>query len=90
MKLYGTKVVYTRRPVFRNRKFSEAQIASQERFRQAALYARALMSDPSARKVYEDEARVKWKSARGLMISDFLHAPHRAPLERSSSVVPTL
>jgi len=74
IKQYGSKVVLSRKPVFRNRVFSEAQKASQERFREAALHAAALMSDPRARKVYEEEARMKGKRVRSLMIADFLHA----------------
>ena len=74
VKQYGSKVVYTRRPVFRNRVFTGRQLAAQERFRKATLFARELMVDPIARKVYEEEARVKGKSAWSLMVSDFLHA----------------
>ena len=74
VKQYGSKVVYTRRPDFRNRIFSERQLASQERFREAEMYARELMLDPIVRKLYEEEARAKGKTARGLMIADFLHA----------------
>ena len=79
VKQYGSKIVITRRPVFRNRTFSEAQKGSQERFREATLYARALMTDPLARKLYEEEARAKGKSVRGLMIADFIHT--RLPRE---------
>ena len=82
VKQYGSKVGYTRRPVFRNRIFSDRQIASQERFREATMYARALMSDPLARKLYEEEARVKGKSVWSLIIAEFLHA--RSPCQHVS------
>ena len=81
-KQYGTTLVISRKPVFENRTFSPAQKACQERFRQAALFAQQLMADPSARKVYEEESRVKGKPIRSLMIADFLHA--RLPEEIAS------
>ena len=37
VKQYGNKTVLTSRPVFRNRVFSDAQKASQGRFREAAI-----------------------------------------------------
>ncbi len=74
LKHYGTKVVLTRKPVFRNRKFSTAQKACQARFREAALLASRLMADPRAREAYEQEARAKGKPARSLMIADYLNA----------------
>ncbi len=74
VKQYGSKTVLSRKPVFRDRVFSEAQKASHEKFREAALYARSLMSDPCARQFYEEEARVKGKPVRSLIIADFLHS----------------
>ena len=89
VKQYGSKVVLTRRPVFRNRIFSEAQRAYQERFRQAALYVTALLRDPRAREAYKEEARREGKSVRSLMMADFLHArsPHEVVGEKGSEVV---
>ena len=72
---YPGRTVVSRKPVFRNRVFSPAQKARQEKFRQAARYATRLMDDPRARRVYEEEARVKRKPILSLMISDFLRAP---------------
>jgi hypothetical protein len=74
LRRYGNKVFLSCKPVFRNRRFSKAQLAAQERFRQAAFYATRLMADPRVRKVYEEEARVKRKPARSLIIADFLGA----------------
>ena len=85
VKQYGSKVVYTRRPVFRTRIFSERQRASQERFREATLYAMALMADPFARRAYEERARVERKSVWSLIISDFPHA--RLPGRSRSDLV---
>lgn len=74
-KQYGERIILSRRPDFKNRVFSEAQKACQERFRQAALSAKRLMADPRARTVYEEEARVKGKPILSLMIADFLRSP---------------
>ena len=79
-KQYGERTVISRRPVFRNRRFSEAQLGAQERFRQATLYAKRLMADPRAREVYEKEAREKGKPILSLMIGDFLHATLQSPI----------
>ncbi len=85
LKQYGTKVVISRRPVFRNRKFSEAQRAWQERFRQAVQHANRLMADPRAREVYKQEAVAKGKPVRSLMIADFLNArPPQVVVEKPS------
>ena len=75
LKHYGTVTVLSRKPTFRNRKFTEAQKACQERFREAALFAKRLMEDPRVRAVYEEEARLNGKPARSLIIADYLHAP---------------
>ena len=74
VKHYGDKVVITRKPVFTNRTFSEAQKSCQDLFRQAAVFANKLMADPRARRVYQEEARLKRKPARSLMIADFLRS----------------
>ena len=42
LKHYGAVTVLSRKPTFRNRKFTEAQKACQERFREAALVAKRL------------------------------------------------
>ncbi len=85
LKQYGTKIVISRRPVFRNRKFTEAQRAWQERFRQAVQYANRLMADPRAREVYKQEAVAKGKPVRSLMIADFLNArPPQVALQELS------
>ena len=74
LKQYGKKVVISRRPVFRNRRFSEAQKACQARFREAALFAARLMDDPRALEIYRVMARAKGKPIRSMVIADFLHA----------------
>ena len=84
LKHYARVTVLSRKPVFRNRKFTEAQKACQERFREAALVAKRLMADPRARAVYEEEARLKGKPARSLIIADYLHAPSVHEIDISS------
>ena len=71
---YGTRTVISRRPVFRNRVFSEAQKEAHERFRQATLFAKQLMADPGARLLYEEEARATRKPILSLMIADYFRA----------------
>lgn len=39
------------------------------------MWARQLMTDPSARETYEHEAREKGKPILSLMISDYLQGP---------------
>jgi len=75
LKQYGSRLVISRKPVWRNRTFSEAQRAEQAKFREAARYAKRLMADPRAREVYEDKARLQGKLVRSLIISDFLNSP---------------
>ena len=74
LKRYGKMVVLSRKPVFRDRKFTASQKACQQRFREAAAFAKRLMADPRARAVYEEEARMKGKPARSLIMKDFLEA----------------
>ncbi len=71
---YGDRLVISRKPVFRDRVFSKAQKECQERFRQAARFAKQLMQDPRARAVYEAEARMKGKPVHSLIISDYFQA----------------
>ena len=84
LKHYARVTVLSRKPVFTNRRFTEAQKACQARFREAALFAKRLMEDPRARAVYEEEARLKGKPARSLIIADYLHAPSGHEIDISS------
>ena len=74
LKRYGDTIILSRKAVFKDRKFTGAQKACQERFREAALFAGKVMADPRARAMYEEEAREKGKPARSLIIADYLRA----------------
>lgn len=71
----GEDVIIARKPDFSDRQLTEAQIAAQERFRQAALYGKLVMADPDTRKLYEDAARAKHQPMFSLTIADFFNAP---------------
>jgi hypothetical protein len=71
----GDEVIIARKQDFSNREPSEAQLAVQERFRQAALYGRLVMADPDTKKLYEDAAKAKGQPLFSLTVADFFHAP---------------
>jgi hypothetical protein len=54
---------------------TENQVAQMERFKLAAIYGKAVMSDPDSRQVYEDAASQKGKPVFALTVADFLLAP---------------
>ena len=61
-----------------------AQVAHQQRFRQAALYGRVVLADPDTKAVYEDAARAEKKPVFSLMVADFLTAPSIDEVDLSS------
>jgi hypothetical protein len=71
----GDEVVIARKQDFSNREPSEAQLAVQARFRQAALYGKLVMADPDTKKLYEDAAKAKGQPLFSLTMADFFHAP---------------
>jgi hypothetical protein len=71
----GEQVILARKPDFSERQSSEAQLAAQERFRQAALYGRMVMADPDTRQLYTEAARDKGQPVFSLTIADFFNAP---------------
>lgn len=74
-KRYGDEVIISRKPDLSGHEFSEAQIAAQERFRQAALYGKMVMADPETKAVYEKEAEMTGKPVFSLTVADFFNAP---------------
>lgn len=88
-KHYEDKVVLTRKPRFENRVFSPAQLAAQQRFRQAMLQAKAALADPHIRLRYEQLAKAKGKPILSLMVADLLRsAPGSPQLSISNSNTP--
>lgn len=72
LRQYVSGTIISRKPVFINRTFSEAQKASQRKFRKATMYAKCLMADPQSREAYEEQARRTGKPILSLMIGDYL------------------
>ena len=88
-KHYEDKVVLTRKPRFENRVFSAAQLAAQQRFRQAMLQAKAALADPHIRLRYEHLAKEKGKPILSVMVADFLRsAPGSPQITISNSYTP--
>ena len=58
-KRYGEEEVISRRPDFEGREWTEAQLAAQERFREAALYGKMVMADPETKAIYDEVAKAK-------------------------------
>ena len=69
--MYGKQTVM-KTPDMSNVKWSEAQKASRERFREAIAYARQAMADPSARTHYEKIGAQANRQPFRVAVSDFL------------------
>ena len=54
---------------------SEAQQAAQARFREGALYGKAVMADPTLKALYQAEAKAEKKPLFSMMVADYLHPP---------------
>jgi len=74
-KRYGDKVIITQKADRSGVEPSEAQLAHQARFRQAALYGKMVMADPETKALYEEAAAAKGKPVFSLTVADFFHAP---------------
>ena len=74
-KRYGDEVVLARKPDLSDHKPTAAQLAHQERFRQAALYGKLVMADPETKALYADAAKAKGKPVFSLTVADFFNAP---------------
>jgi hypothetical protein len=71
---YGQQVV-GRKADTSDREPTPDQVEVREHFRQAALYGRMALADPTARKLYEDAAAKKGKPVFSMVMADFLNAP---------------
>ncbi|MBC8509687.1 MAG: hypothetical protein H8D34_32980 [Chloroflexi bacterium] len=74
-KRYGDEVLIAKKPDMSDRELSPAQLAAQERFRQAAMYGKMVMADPETKALYTEAARVKGKPVFSLTVADFFNAP---------------
>ena len=74
-KRYGDEVVISKKPDMSDREQSPAQLAAQQRFRQAAMYGKVVMADPETKALYEEAAAAKGKPVFSLTVADFFNAP---------------
>jgi hypothetical protein len=71
----GDRVIITHRPDLRGLKRSPAQLAMQERFRQAAIYAQRALADPLTRQLYQRAAARLGKPLFSVPLADYMIAP---------------
>jgi hypothetical protein len=64
-------LIITKRPNMSKVKWSKAQKAHRERFKQATEYAKAAMADPEVRVVYENMAANEHKRPYAMALSDY-------------------
>ena len=64
-------MIVTKRPDMSNVKWSQAQTAQRERFKQAVAYAQAALADPKVRAQYERKAKKENKRAWDVAVSDY-------------------
>jgi hypothetical protein len=74
-KHYGDEVVVSRNPDRSGLRVSEAQLAQQERFREATLYGKMVMADPEAKAKYDAVAQSMGMPVFALTIADYFNAP---------------
>jgi hypothetical protein len=68
----GGKTYVSQRPDMSNVKWSEAQKAHRQRFKEASAYARAALADPDVRAVYEKRATEENRAPYRVALSDYL------------------
>ena len=55
-----------------NVKWSPAQVANRQRFREAVAYAKQLLADPQVRAIYEETGAKQGKRALEVAVSEYL------------------
>ena len=71
---YREKTIMASAPGRQIRPFTEAQLSCQQRFREAVIYAKAVLTDPDRKAEYESAAE-NGGSAYNLAVSDFMKSP---------------
>ena len=74
LRVVGEKTVLSCMPTFTNRKWSEAQLACQDRFRKATKYGHKVMKDAEKKQFYDAKANAN-QSGWNLAISDYMIKP---------------
>ena len=64
-------LIITKRPDMSGVKWSKAQKAHRERFKQASEYAKAALADPKVRAIYEHRAANEHKRPYAMALSDY-------------------
>jgi hypothetical protein len=72
---YEDGVVISRKADTSGRVQTTGQLNQQERFRQAVVYARASLADPTLKPIYAAAAQKEGKPAFALAVGDFFNAP---------------
>lgn len=75
-RIWKNRTYFSTIPSFpKNRKFSDQQIAHQDRFRDAAFYAKSVMKDDSLRMKYQPKAEKLQLTVYNVAIRDFFRPP---------------
>lgn len=74
-KRYQGETILSRKPDMEGVEPTEAQLAHRERFRQAALYGKMVLADPTTKTIYEQEAKDRGQPVFSLTLADFFNAP---------------
>lgn len=82
-KHYGDEVVVARKPDLSGVAPTAAQLAAQERFREAVLYGKMVVADPATKTLYDTAARDAGKPMFSLAVADFYHAPEVTEVDMS-------
>jgi hypothetical protein len=82
LRVFGNKMVMSALPNTRNRKWSEAQLECQDRFRKATKFGHTVLADAELNLVYKNKAKEN-QSSWNASISDFLLKPKIESIDTS-------
>jgi len=82
LRVFGNKMVMSALPSTRNRKWSEAQLECQDRFRKATKFGHTVLADAELNLVYKNKAKEN-QSSWNASISDYLLKPEIETIDTS-------
>jgi hypothetical protein len=82
LRVFGNKMVMSALPSTRNRKWSEAQLECQDRFRKATKFGHKVLADAELNLVYKNKAKENQNSWNA-SISDYLLKPEIESIDTS-------
>jgi hypothetical protein len=82
LRVFGNKMVMSALPNTRNRKWSEAQLECQDRFRKATKFGHKVLGDAELNLIYKNKAKEN-QSSWNASISDFLLKPEIETIDTS-------